>query len=222
MLADLQAGVSNARNALENTKTQLRLSQRTVAQLTRQVEDYKEGRERLRVENDGLNNVVARKERLLQEVLERARKAEAEVATLKSQLKTETSTSKKTIKDMETTLAESTTLSQKSEREYLTLRDSMKSLNEAWKRETDGIRDEVRKREDQIKAEGEKVAKMRQKLSEELKAFEKVKKEVKALREDDKKRDVDVEKFWMSEVEKLRGKLAEEADKTDQASKTAK
>jgi hypothetical protein len=68
VLADLQAGVINARNALENTKSQLRLSQRTVAQLTRQTEDLKEGRERLRLENEGLNNVVARKERLLQEV----------------------------------------------------------------------------------------------------------------------------------------------------------
>lgn len=68
VLADLQAGVVNARTALENTKAQLRLSQRTVAQLTRQTEDLKDGRERLRLENEGLNNVVARKERLLQEV----------------------------------------------------------------------------------------------------------------------------------------------------------
>ena len=68
MLADLQAGVINTKNALENTKAQLRLSQRTVAQLTRQCEDLKDGRERLRLENEGLNNVVARKERLLQEV----------------------------------------------------------------------------------------------------------------------------------------------------------
>jgi hypothetical protein len=69
VLADLQTGVINARNALENTKAQLRLSQRSVAQLTRQTEDLKEVRERLRLENEGLNNVVARKERLLQEVL---------------------------------------------------------------------------------------------------------------------------------------------------------
>lgn len=68
VLADLQAGVLNAKNALENTKGQLRLSQRQVSQLTRQVEDLKEVRERLRLENEGLNNVVARKERLLQEV----------------------------------------------------------------------------------------------------------------------------------------------------------
>ncbi|KAK7686219.1 hypothetical protein QCA50_010439 [Cerrena zonata] len=74
VLADLQAGVLNAKNALENTKAQLRLSQRQVSQLTRQTEDLKEVRERLRLENEGLNNVVARKERLLQEVLDRARK----------------------------------------------------------------------------------------------------------------------------------------------------
>ena len=60
VLADLQAGVINAKNALENTKAQLRMSQRTVAQLTRQTEDLKDGRERLRLENEGLNNVVAR------------------------------------------------------------------------------------------------------------------------------------------------------------------
>ena len=58
----------NAKNALENTKAQLRVSQRQVSQLTRQTEDLKEVRERLRLENEGLNNVVARKERLLQEV----------------------------------------------------------------------------------------------------------------------------------------------------------
>lgn len=67
-MADLQTGVIQAKTALENTKAQLRLSQRSVAQLTRQTEDLKEVRERLRLENEGLNNVVARKERLLQEV----------------------------------------------------------------------------------------------------------------------------------------------------------
>lgn len=68
VLADLQAGVLHAKNALENTRGQLRASQRQASMLTRQVEDLKEARERLRLENEGLNNVVARKERLLQEV----------------------------------------------------------------------------------------------------------------------------------------------------------
>ncbi|KAJ7128204.1 hypothetical protein C8R43DRAFT_1210542 [Mycena crocata] len=44
VLSDLQTGVVNARDALENTKARLRLAQRSVAQLTRQTEDLKEGR----------------------------------------------------------------------------------------------------------------------------------------------------------------------------------
>ena len=68
MLAELQTVATSTKAAHENTKAQLRLSQRTVSQLTRQTEDLKEVRERLRLENEGLNNVVARKERLLQEV----------------------------------------------------------------------------------------------------------------------------------------------------------
>jgi cell division protein FtsB len=68
VLAELQAGILSTRNKLDDTKHQLRQSQRQVSQLTRQTEDLKEVRERLRLENEGLNNVVARKERLLQEV----------------------------------------------------------------------------------------------------------------------------------------------------------
>ena len=86
---------------MDNTKAQLRLSQRTVAQvreptmpsceseltldfvcqLTRQTEDLKDGRERLRLENEGLNNVVARKERLLQEVLAKSQMANPQLIT---------------------------------------------------------------------------------------------------------------------------------------------
>ncbi|KAG9128548.1 hypothetical protein FRC07_003437 [Ceratobasidium sp. 392] len=67
VLADLQAHTLQVKSVLENTKSQLRASQRTIAQLTRQTEDLKDGRERLRLENESLNNVVSRKERLLQE-----------------------------------------------------------------------------------------------------------------------------------------------------------
>jgi hypothetical protein len=47
MLADMQTGVINACNALENTKVQLRLSQ---------TEDLEKVRERLHLENEGLNS----------------------------------------------------------------------------------------------------------------------------------------------------------------------
>ncbi|KAG5654166.1 hypothetical protein H0H81_006548 [Sphagnurus paluster] len=217
VLADLQTGVVNARNALENTKSQLKLSQRSVAQLTRLTEDLKEGRERLRLENEGLNNVVARKERLLQEVLERARKAEAEAATLKSQLKTETSTAKKSVQEMKAALAESTALSQKSEREYITLRDSIKGLVESWKADTSRLREEMSKREEKLKAEAEAMGKKYRLLLEQVRSAEGGRAEVKKLRELDKKTADDVEQAWKDEIAQMK----EQVEKSSKESQTA-
>ncbi|PPQ68052.1 hypothetical protein CVT26_007336 [Gymnopilus dilepis] len=221
VLADLQLGVINARNALENTKQQLRLSQRSVAQLTRQTEDLKEGRERLRLENEGLNNVVARKERLLQEVLERARKAEAEAAQLKTQLKSETSTSKKAIREMEAQLSESTALSQKSEREYITLRDSLKHLTEQWKHDTDRLREEMKKREEKLQAEAQKVGKMYRELVEQVQKKNEAREEVKKLDEEDKKKSEEVEKYWRDQIEQLKEKIEKEGSDSVEAKRIA-
>ncbi|KAG9099275.1 hypothetical protein FS749_001692 [Ceratobasidium sp. UAMH 11750] len=144
VLADLQAHTLQVKSVLENTKSQLRSSQRTIAQLTRQTEDLKDGRERLRLENESLNNVVSRKERLLQELLERARKAENECQLLKNQLKSETNSSKKSLRDMETTLAEAKAVAQRSEREYVQLRDAMTSLREGWRTEVESLREQMK------------------------------------------------------------------------------
>ncbi|OAX40158.1 hypothetical protein K503DRAFT_808624 [Rhizopogon vinicolor AM-OR11-026] len=222
VLADLQAGVVNARNALENTKSQLRLSQRTVAQLTRQTEDLKEGRERLRLENEGLNNVVARKERLLQEVLERARKAEAEAAALKSQLKSETATSKKSLREMESALAESTALSQKSEREYITLRDSIKSMSESWKHDTDKLREEMRKREDKLKRDAESVGKKYKLLAEEMQEAQRHQTTVKELRSEDLKIKKEVEEEFREEIRQLKEQVELQSHQSDEAVETAR
>lgn len=247
VLADLQAGVINARHALENTKAQLRVSQRSVAQLTRQTEDLKEGRERLRLENEGLNNVVARKERLLQEVcnsflylfffllllmsypdwcyqvLERARKAEAESASLKAQLKSETSASKKSIREMEHALTESTALSQKSEREYITLRESLKSMTESWKHDADRLRDEMTKREDKLKAEAEAMGKKYKKLLQELgKDDGKEKDSIKGLREQDEQLRKQIEEAFREEIGSLRKDMNKVSGDGDEANQTAK
>lgn len=143
VLADLQAHTIQVKSVLENTKSQLRSSQRTIAQLTRQTEDLKDGRERLRLENESLNNVVTRKERLLQELLERARKAENESQLLKSQLKSETSTSKKSLREMETTLAEAKNVAQRSEREYVQLRDALTHMRAGWRTEVESLREQM-------------------------------------------------------------------------------
>ncbi|KAF8732663.1 hypothetical protein AX14_004102 [Amanita brunnescens Koide BX004] len=222
VLADLQLGVINARTALENTKAQLRVSQRTVAQLTRQTEDLKEGRERLRLENEGLNNVVARKERLLQEVLERARKAEAEAASLKSQLKTETTTSKKTIREMETALSESTALSQKCEREYITLRDSIKGLVESFKTDADRLRDEVQRREEKWRGEAESAGKKYKLLVEKIKSAAGERADVKRLFEEEKRLNKEVEQAWLGEIQRLMAEVDKSNKETEEASNAAK
>ena len=217
------------------------MSQRTVASLTRQTEDLKEARERLRLENEGLNNVVARKERLLQEVdsvslfflspaqlslsiqvLERARKAEAEVTTLKAQLKTETSTSKKSLREMESALTESTALSQRSEREYITLRDSVKHLTDSWKGDIDRLKDEMRKREDKVKSEGERLGAMYKDLLSELKKTKEGKHEVTRLWEEDKKKDEEVKKFWTEEVERIKQGVERQEKKGEEAHQIAR
>ncbi|KAF9269205.1 hypothetical protein L218DRAFT_953750 [Marasmius fiardii PR-910] len=222
VLADLQTGVINARNALENTKAQLRLSQRTVAQLTRQTEDLKEGRERLRLENEGLNNVVARKERLLQEVLERARKAEAEAASVKSQLKSETATSKKTLREMESQLSESTALSQKSEREYVTLRDSLKAMTESWKNDTDKLRDEMRKREERLKKEAETMGKKYRTLVEEIQKSTEGREALNKLRDEDKRINKEIEEAWTEEIAKMKAEVARSTEEQQEANETAR
>ncbi|PPQ94992.1 hypothetical protein CVT25_003744 [Psilocybe cyanescens] len=221
VLADLQTGVVNARNALENTKAQLRLSQRSVAQLTRQTEDLKEGRERLRLENEGLNNVVARKERLLQEVLERARKAEGEAATLKAQLKSETTTSKKNIREMEAALAESTSLSQKSEREYLVLRDTIKAMNEAWKLDAERLRAEMAKREEKLVEEAKRVGRMYKELVEKIKKREEGG-EVAKLKEEDGRLGREVDEHWRERVQEMRAEVERESQACEEANRIAK
>ncbi|OSD05345.1 hypothetical protein PYCCODRAFT_1450491 [Trametes coccinea BRFM310] len=226
VLADLQAGVLNAKNALENTKAQLRVSQRQVSQLTRQTEDLKEVRERLRLENEGLNNVVARKERLLQEVLERARKAEAEVITLRAQLKNETSTSKKTIRDMEASLTECTARTQKAEREYAVLRDSIKGLVESFQTDAVNLREEMRRREEKLKADAEEMGRKYRLLLEQIKKEREEGGEgigeLRRLTKENERIGKEIEDGLREEMRQLRAEVDRSTRESEEATQTAK
>ncbi|KAA1470170.1 hypothetical protein DENSPDRAFT_849378 [Dentipellis sp. KUC8613] len=221
MLVDLQSRAAEYGTALENTKAQLRLSQRNVAQLTRQTEDLKEVRERLRLENESLNNVVARKERLLQEVLDRARKAEAEAAALKTQLKSDTAITKKSLREMEAALSESTALSSKSEREYITLRDSLKEMKESWRADTEGLREEMRKREERWRKEAEETARKYKRMLEEAKARRGDVQSVEQLRGRQEVVRKEIEDEFKAEIADLRTKMDKSAQEHDQACATA-
>jgi hypothetical protein len=156
------------------------------------------------------------------QVLDRARKAEAEAASLKSQLKTETSTSKKTIREMEATLHESTALSQKREREYITLRDSIKGLVESFKTDTDRVREEMRHREEKWRAEAESVGKKYRLLLEKIKDAENDRIDVKEQFEEEQRLNKEVELQWMAEIQRLKGEVERSNKEGVEAASTAK
>jgi len=158
---------------------------------------------------------------LLQEVLERARKAEAEAANLKAQLKTETTTSKKTIREMEATLSESTALSQKSEREYITLRDSLKSMTESWKQDIERLRDEMRKKEEKLQTEAQRIGKMYGDLVAEVQKSRDGQEVLKKLKEEDRKSSEDVEEYWKKEIQAMKAEVVKDGKNTEEAMKKA-
>lgn len=91
------------------------------------------------------------------QVLERARKAESEAQSYKTQLKQEAANAKRSIREMEMALAESTALSAKSEREYITLRDSMKHMVDGWKADVERLKEEMARKEQGWKREAEQL-----------------------------------------------------------------
>ena len=155
-------------------------------------------------------------------MLERARKAEGEAAALKAQLKSETTTSKKTIREMEAALSESTALSQKSEREYITLRDGMKSMAETWKQDTDRLREEMRRREEKLRTEGERLGKMYKDLVERIKSSNEGRELIKTFKEEDRRRTEEVESLWTKQISTLKSEVEKQEKSTEVANKTAK
>ena len=160
------------------------------------------------------------------QVLERARKAEAEVVTLKSQLKTETTTSKKSLREMEAALTEAQARSQKCEREYITLRDSLKGLVESFKRDHDSLRDELRKREEKMRGEAEEVRKKYLKLIEEVRKEREEEgrgmKEVVRLKDESAEVTKKIEEGLKEEVARLREEVDRSNKESEGAIKTAK
>nr|XP_018267413.1 uncharacterized protein I303_01399 [Kwoniella dejecticola CBS 10117]OBR89571.1 hypothetical protein I303_01399 [Kwoniella dejecticola CBS 10117] len=157
VIDSLQTELINTKGHLERVKQEVRSAQRVIGSLTRQTEDLKETRERMRVECEGLNNVIARKERLLQEVLERARTAESSLAQHQSTRKALEQSTKKSLSHMTTQLTEAQAGQAKSERECVALRESVKSLRDVWAREVKSVRDEWKKGEEKGKKEREEA-----------------------------------------------------------------
>lgn len=144
MISTLQQQVETHRQHLDRVKAELRASQRLVAQLTRQNEDLKETKERMRAENDSLGVMISRKERLLTEVLERARSAEATAATSVKERKQLEGSTKKSLAEMKDKMEASTLTATRSEREAVILREAVASLKDSWKKEVRALRAEIK------------------------------------------------------------------------------
>jgi hypothetical protein len=154
-------------------------------------------------------------------VLERARKAEAETVALKAQLKTETTIAKKSLREMETQLAESTALSSKSEREYITLRDTLKGMKAAWRADVDGLREDMRKREERLRCEAETAGKKYARLLEEIKARKSDVQNVEQLREQDARIRREVEEEFREQICALKTEVQGSSEASLKAEKTA-
>ena len=154
-------------------------------------------------------------------MLERARKAEAETVTLRAQLKAETTTSKKSLRDMEAALTESTALSSKSEREYITLRDTLKGMKATWRNDVESLREDMRKREERLRCEAETAGKKYAKLLEESKARKADAQNVEQLREQDTRIRREVEEEFREHILALKKEVQSSSQASQKAEKTA-
>lgn len=138
----LQTDLTNARALLESTKSQLRVSARAVETLTRQIEDQKEGKERMRLESQSMATTLSRRERMLEETLLRARGAESQLKQLVDDHKLHSSDCSKRIRDLEIRVKEAEERRAKAESEYSALKVATSNLGEGWRREVKAFRKE--------------------------------------------------------------------------------
>ncbi|KAG7530611.1 hypothetical protein FFLO_04913 [Filobasidium floriforme] len=170
MIEELQIEVVNQKSSGDRAREELRLSQRVIGQLTRQNDDLRETKERLRAELEGMNKQMDRKQKLLSEVLERARTAESAVQThLKDRKTLETNTTK-SLAEMTAKLQEAQTLATKSEREAVVLREGFAQYKEMQKRELGELRAEMARLVEGTRTEMEEATIKRNQLVKALQA----------------------------------------------------
>jgi hypothetical protein len=143
VIGDLQNDLAASRAALESTKAQLRLSQRAVEYLGRQTDDLKDGKERLRLENESLARTLARKERSLEEALTRAKAAEGSLTGVREAHRRIQAESVKSTEEAEERVAAAEGRATKAESEYEALRSGVSRAREEWQRQAAELRAEL-------------------------------------------------------------------------------
>lgn len=153
VITTLQSDLLYARTTLDQSKSQLRLSQRAVESLTRQNEDLKESMSRLRLENEGLSKMLSRKERTVSELMERVKKSESELSTLKQEKKELDINHKKLSKETDEVVKDSIRRRDRAEIQYEAVRSGVKSLSEGWKRDVTDLKQDIARLEEKHRKE---------------------------------------------------------------------
>ncbi|ORX37364.1 hypothetical protein BD324DRAFT_625854 [Kockovaella imperatae] len=218
----LQTDLINTKGHVEKLKQEMRSNQRLIGSLTRQNEDLKETKERMRVEVEGLNNVISRKERLLQEVLERARSAESSLAEHLGHKKAMEDSTKKFINEMTAQVKEATLARGRAESDSSSLRDGIKSLKEAWARELKAVKEEMRAVEEAGRKEREEAMQKRQALVRTVKAQSGERANIQRLAAESAQQTEAANVKFQTQIAELRAELDRTARENKEANTTAR
>ncbi|GAA6026347.1 hypothetical protein JCM8202_001955 [Rhodotorula sphaerocarpa] len=160
VISGLQSDLLQARAALESTRGQLRLSQRAVEHLGRQTEDLRETKDRLSSEIDGLSRQLARKERLQEEALTRARAAESSLSSTQQELADVKASVKGRLKELEERSKAAEEVKVRTEKEYAALRDGMRTMQEGWRDDLRWLKEELKRTKRELDAKDSKLTKI--------------------------------------------------------------
>jgi len=150
-------------------------------------------------------------------LLERARKAESEVITLRAQLKSDSTMSKKHVREMEATVAEQRSRTQKSEREYTMLKESIEGMKRSWKSDIDALREEMNRRDEKVRVEAATVAKKYRKMADDLKATQSGGESIKKMKAEDEKIRKEIEDGFRDQIKTLKAEMANQAKENSEA-----
>ena len=156
------------------------------------------------------------------QLLERARRAESEVITLRAQLKTDNTVAKKNLRDMEATVAEQRSRTQKSEREYTTLKESIEGMKRYWKTDIDALKEEMNRRDEKARSEATTMAKKYRRMADELKAPQTDGDSIKKMKTEDDKIRKEIEDGFRDQIKLLKEEMAKQAKENSEAVGTAR
>ncbi|WOO82359.1 uncharacterized protein LOC62_04G005853 [Vanrija pseudolonga] len=213
MIDALQTELESTKAQLERAKGEVRNCRREIGTLTRRSEDLRETRDRMRSEAESLNNVISRKERMIADILGRARTAEAAVAQHASERKELEAKTKKAVADAAAEVVNAVAAREKAESESDSLRDSVRSLRDEWGRQAKGYRDELsqlRDERDNVAGKSQAVLTLVEKQSEEHK-------NVVALVDEVNAKHLAATKAFEVEVKSLRGELSKSVKEAEDA-----